>query len=608
MGSFSRADVQATAEGLERTLLSLRNEKGVWEGYLSSSPLATAVASFALFCTDAETYEEPIRRADAWIVQSQNADGGWGDTDGADPSNLSTTLLCRAALSVDPQAHADSIRRAEGWIVQRIGGLEPARIVDAVYASYGNDRTFAVPILTMCALAGTLGEGRAAWKAIVPLPFELAMFPRSLFRWLNLSVVSYALPALIAIGQVKFVHDPPANPLSRMMRQLSIGPTRNLLSKIQPVNGGYLEAAPLTGFVVMSLASMEQKSHPVVQRGIEFLLQSMRPDGSWPIDTNLASWVTSLVVKALYEKQDGAVFPNEEKDRVVRWYLDQQMKCVHPFTGAPPGGWGWTDRPGSVPDADDTAGALVALYHLDRENDHVQAAARRGIEWLMGLQNADGGIPTFCRGWGKLEFDRSSPDITAHAVQAFSLWKGCFSGPFEKRIARSMRRAVTYLQKIQREDGSFYPLWFGSPWAKDQGNPVYGTARVISGIAENLPNQPGCEAMACRAISFLLAAHNEDGGWGGQQGLCSSIEETAMAVGALLDVYPCLSGGTGTDRIEQAIRSGAGFLLKNFNSPQPVKTSAIGLYFAKLWYSERLYPTVFTLFSLHAYLQRDRIH
>ena len=34
---------------------------------------------------------------------------------------------------------------------------------------------------------------------------------------------------------------------------------------------------------------------------------------------------------------------------------------VHPLTGAEPGGWGWTDLSGAVPDADDTAAALLAL-------------------------------------------------------------------------------------------------------------------------------------------------------------------------------------------------------------------------------------------------------
>ena len=108
-----------------------------------------------------------------------------------------------------------------------------------------------------------------------------------------------------------------------------------------------------------------------------------------------------------------------------QWLLDQQNKTVHPFTNAAPGGWAWTDLPGGVPDADDTAGALIALWHLcesDEERRGLADAANAGAQWLIDLQNRDGGTPTFCRGWGTLPFDRSTPEISAHVVWAMSLW------------------------------------------------------------------------------------------------------------------------------------------------------------------------------------------
>ena len=51
---------------------------------------------------------------------------------------------------------------------------------------------------------------------------------------------------------------------------------------MQPASGGFLESAPLTSFVVMSLASSGRSDHPVVRKGVEFLLSAVRPDGSWP--------------------------------------------------------------------------------------------------------------------------------------------------------------------------------------------------------------------------------------------------------------------------------------------------------------------------------------
>ncbi|GIX03570.1 MAG: hypothetical protein KatS3mg113_0576 [Planctomycetaceae bacterium] len=82
--------------------------------------------------------------------------------------------------------------------------------------------------------------------------------------------------------------------------------------------------------------------------------------------------------------------------------------------------------PGGVPDADDTPSAILALLRLyphakqlaAEYGQRIQRAVGMAIAWLLGLQNRDGGWPTFCRGWGALEFDRSAPDITAHVLRA----------------------------------------------------------------------------------------------------------------------------------------------------------------------------------------------
>src|SRR5205807_4101434 len=157
-----------------------------------------------------------------------------------------------------------------------------------VRARYGKDRTFAVPILTTCALAGLV-----SWREVKHLPFELACFPQSWFRFLRLPVVSYALPALIAIGQAVYHHRPPRNPVTRLIRRLAIGKSLRVLEAIQPSSGGFLEATPLTSFVTLSLASIGLAEHPVARRGADFLVNSVRPEGSWAIDSNLSVWVTT---------------------------------------------------------------------------------------------------------------------------------------------------------------------------------------------------------------------------------------------------------------------------------------------------------------------------
>ena len=64
------------------------------------------------------------------------------------------------------------------------------------------------------------------------------------------------------------------------------------------------------------------------------------------------------------------------------------------------------------------AGALLALRALGDADGASRRAALSGARWLRSLQNRDGGIPTFCRGWGQLPFDQSTSDLTAHALRA----------------------------------------------------------------------------------------------------------------------------------------------------------------------------------------------
>src|SRR6202011_2068157 len=158
-------------------------------------------------------------------------------------------------------------------------------------------------------------------------------------------------------------------------------------------------------FVVLSLVGAGLADHPVTRAGVGFLVRSARPDGSWPIDTNLATWVTTLAVNALAIDPDfHQIVPEPDRRKIRDWLLDQQYTTEHPYTLARPGGWAWTNLPGGVPDADDTAGALLALKNLGAEDSRVLKAAASGVEWLLGSQNRDGGIPTFCRGWGTLPF------------------------------------------------------------------------------------------------------------------------------------------------------------------------------------------------------------
>ncbi len=570
-------------------LLGMREDGGSWKGRLSSSALATATAVGGLSLVDGAGHGELVVGGLRWLCENVNDDGGWGDTPVSE-SNISTTLLCWAAFGIagGDGEYSEVVDGGVKWLERAAGGLSPGLLADAVYRRYGDDRTFAVPILTMCAIAGRLGDD--PWGMIEPLPFELAVFPHGLYKWLNLSVVSYALAALIAIGHVHFHNRKPSNWFTAMMRKLARGRTLKKLAEIQPDNGGFLEAITLTSFVVMSLASAGQKGHVVAAKGIDFIRSAVRPDGSWPIDTDLATWVTTLSVNALSLAPDfDRVLDEEARGGLSQWLIGQQYQEIHLYVHAEPGGWAWTDQLGGVPDADDTAGAIIALSNLDVVDDEVTSAASKGIGWLMNIQNRDGGIPTFCRGWKDLPFDRSSPDLSAHAIAAMSVWIDKANRELAAKMRRSIERCVAFLQGVQHTNGSWVPLWFGNESADCQHNPTYGTARVLLGLSALDEDLMALNSsIVIDAARFLVNIQNDDGGWGGAEGIKSSIEETSLATDALAALLgiATLSGQSGfsVGQIEAAVEGGSQWLIDRFSSSEEIKPLPIGLYFASLWY------------------------
>ena len=190
-------------------LLAERTDEGHWTGRLSTSALSTATAVSSLAIVEQHTpiategrFVDSKRPADLseliagglrWLGDHQNDDGGWGDTDKS-YSNIATTMLVVAALHLGGAAtrHEGPLEKANNYIDSQ-GGTAGLR------RRFGKDKTFAVPILANCALAGLVD-----WREVSPLPFELAAVPQSFFRWLRLPVVSYAIPALVAIGQARF--------------------------------------------------------------------------------------------------------------------------------------------------------------------------------------------------------------------------------------------------------------------------------------------------------------------------------------------------------------------------------------------------------------------
>ncbi len=574
---------------------------GVWTGRLSSSALATALAVTALEDGDAGDRERTGAGVQ-WLVATINSDGGWGDTPQS-PSNISTSLIVRAALSRHSQSPgvARALAASEQWMMARTGDLSLASVAETLHSVYGSDKTFAVPILMYLALCS---GAQADWRQVPALPFMLALLPGWCYRFFKLEVVSYALPALIAVGLCRHVRAAAACGRKPWAKLFAARLLRKL-EGLQPEHGGFLDAAPLTAFVVLALKNCGYAGHPVVERGAAFLRSSARQGGSWPIDSNLRIWLSSLSARALAEQL--AAEP-DQAGQVAEWLIRQQQLNVHPYTGARPGGWAWTDLPGGVPDADDTAAALIALFYL---KDFTKIApltktVRLGVSWLMDLQNRDGGMPTFCRGWGQLPFDKSCCDITAHALEALTLWAGyipkcdylVFDDGFMARLHRSALKMLAFLERSQQSDGAWLPLWFGHQQSPGKFNSVIGTARVVSGLRPLLdPAAAGDEslrsrvaALIDRAENLLVHAQKAEGGW--SAGCDATVEESALVITAL---------SRGSDASRAAACKGAAWLADTIAGHE-IKAVPVGLYFSVLWYDEELYPLIWSIAALRPFM------
>ncbi len=252
---------------------------------------------------------------------------------------------------------------------------------------------------------------------------------------------------------------------------------------------------------------------------------------------------------------------------------------------------------GGVPDADDTPGALLALKHLDDGSDGIRDAARFAVKWLLDLQNRDGGIPTFCKGWANLPFDRSSNDLTAHTLRAWRAWEDICNSELQKRIRAARAKSLAYLARQQREDGAWLPLWFGNQHNPEEENPVYGTSRVLLALITERQSA-NSDKLIQRGMNYLIGCQNKDGGWGGSKGCPSSIEETALVVDSIAAVMWHANGLFEKAKLRTLLQSGLSYLIAATNNGQQFSASPIGFYFAKLWYFERLYPVVYTVAAL----------
>ncbi|MEO6879697.1 MAG: squalene--hopene cyclase [Mycobacteriaceae bacterium] len=164
--------------------------------------------------------------------------------------------------------------------------------------------------------------------------------------------------------------------------------TRTLATKLPFCDFGAVidpPTADVTAHVVEMLAADGRADTPVCRRGVQWLLDAQEPGGSW-----FGRWGanhvygTGAAVPALVAA--GVPTHAAPVRRAVRW-LDEHQN--------PDGGWGedlrsyrdpaWVGRGDST--ASQTAWALLALLAAGERT----AAVERGVQWLVRTQRGDGG-------------------------------------------------------------------------------------------------------------------------------------------------------------------------------------------------------------------------
>jgi squalene-hopene/tetraprenyl-beta-curcumene cyclase len=148
-------------------------------------------------------------------------------------------------------------------------------------------------------------------------------------------------------------------------------------------------------------------------------------------------------------------------------------------------------------------------------------AAQRGLNWLLGMQNKDGGWAAFDRGINrelltKVPFadhnamlDPSCPDITGRVLEAL--------GHYGFRPGNAqVNRALRFLERTQEPAGG----WLGR-WGV---NYIYGTWQVLAGL-RRIGYDMG-QPMVRRAVDWLKQVQQPDGAWGET---CRSYDDPSLA-------------------------------------------------------------------------------
>jgi len=622
----SSSGLQRAIDRARRCLLALQQADGHWVGELQGDTILESEYVLLMAFLGREQ-EEVCRKAANYILQQQMPEGGWNNYPGG-PADLSVSVKAYFALKLTGHdADAAYMRRARDVILS-LGGA----------AGCNSFTKFYLALL-----------GQFPYANCASVPPEMVLLPR--WFYLNLYAMSswtrtivVPLSIFSACKPVRrlskekgiaelFIQTPdtplwPAQPSGRLFSWTNfflgldwlykriesfLGPIRHLALKraaawmcehLHESDGLGAIFPPMIYTVIAFRCLGVCDDAPEMKWALAQLDALMIEEGDTlrlqPCFSPV--WDTALALNALAD----ADLPHNHSaiQRAVHWLLAKEVRQKGDWSltnpGLEPGGWFFEYRNAFYPDTDDTAMVLMALAKTGQANTRRgRFAAERGLRWLLGMQNSDGGWAAFDRDINRevltrvpfadhnAMLDPSCPDITARVLEALGHYGFGTEHP-------QVNRALTFLRKTQDERG----CWIGR-WGV---NYLYGTWQVLCGL--NSIGFDMQDAMVRRAAAWLQKVQQPSGGWGET---CRSYDDPSLAgqgvATASQTAWALLALLAAGEKDSDAVRAGVAYLLRTQGADGNWRENFFtGTGFPKVFYLKyHLYRLYFPLMALARY-------
>jgi squalene-hopene/tetraprenyl-beta-curcumene cyclase len=456
--------------------------------------------------------------------------GGWSQYPGG-PPELSVSCLSYFALKMTGERADSPLMSRAAAAIRALGGAESAssyvRYHLALFGQYPWAAVPAVPpeMIFASPSAPFSVYDMSSWSRtiFVPLSIIYAHKPRR------------PLPHGRGVEEL-FTHRPPRGPRGAWSRLFGLvdrglkgyerlpGASRVRRAAVRRAevwmkerlhgSDGLSAILPAMANSVLALGCLgHDERDPLVQRELAHLQGLCKRDdlGNLKVQPCLSPvWDTVLAAHALAE---AGLAAHPSLRRAADWLLGQQCgrpgDWVHRNPVAP-GGWCFEYRNDLYPDVDDTCMALLVLARVRPTIADGATAISRGLTWMLGMQNDDGGWGSFDRGNDKrwltrvpfadhnAMIDPSTADITGRVLECLGALPGF--GPHHPVVARACR----FLRRTQLSAGCWYGRW--------GVNYIYGTWQALLGL--RAARQDMSADYVRHAVRWLLEHQNSDGGWG----------------------------------------------------------------------------------------------